>query len=111
MIQAMGDGIRKNLRSSDVVARYGGDEFVAMLPETTASEALVTAERVRSCLEKNGFKTHSETASIVIESSVGVAAFPEHDRELAGVMRKADAALYDCKRAGKNCCAVYNGNL
>ena len=107
MIQAMGKKIRMQLRASDVVARYGGDEFIVMLPETTSSEALITAERVRISLESSQFDIGSDETLVAIKTSIGIAAFPEHDRELAGVLRKADAALYTSKRLGKNRSSIY----
>ena len=107
MIQAMGKKIRMQLRASDVVARYGGDEFIVMLPETTSSEALITAERVRISLESSQFDIGSDETPVAIKTSIGIAAFPEHDKELAGVLRKADAALYTSKRLGKNRSSVY----
>ena len=107
MIQVMGKKIRMTLRASDVVARYGGDEFIVMLPETTSSEALTTAERVRRCLEESHFGIGPNETSVTIKTSIGIAAFPEHDQELAGVLRKADAALYTSKRLGKNRSSIY----
>ncbi len=107
LIQAMGRKIKASLRASDVVARYGGDEFVVMLPETISSEALATAERVRQCLEGSLLETGLEGDRVAIKTSIGIAAFPEHDKELAGVLRKADAALYTSKRLGKNRSSVY----
>ncbi|MBN2809328.1 MAG: diguanylate cyclase [Deltaproteobacteria bacterium] len=109
LIQIMGKKIRTHLRGSDVVARYGGDEFIVLLPETVASEALVTAERVRRCLEESLLDTGSEGGPVFIRTSIGIASYPEHDDNLSGVMRKADMALYCSKESGKNRCSVYVG--
>ena len=108
MIRFMGKKIRMNLRTSDVVARYGGDEFIVMLPETSSSEALVTAERVRKCLDDSRFYIGSVGFPVAIKVSIGIAAFPEHDKELAGILQKADAALYHSKKLGKNRSSIYS---
>ncbi|MBN2705458.1 MAG: GGDEF domain-containing protein [Deltaproteobacteria bacterium] len=105
MIQVMGRLLKENLRASDVVARYGGDEFIIMLPETPAEMAFLTAERIRCRLAESALPPPARNLSF--SGSAGVAAFPVHGSELNGIIRKADAALYQSKRGGKNRVSIY----
>ena len=79
-----------------------------MLPETTAANAFLTAERIRCRLTENGFSGVGDEKRIDLSSSAGIAAFPDHDQGLDGVIRKADAALYYSKKLGKNRVSVYS---
>jgi diguanylate cyclase (GGDEF)-like protein len=91
--------LQRNVRDVDVTARYGGDEFTAILPETDAEGALTVAERVRQAVEE--FPFPSEEGTIHMTVSVGVASHPPiMDRN--ALVRAADDALYIAKRRGKN---------
>lgn len=96
---------RRVLRESDVLARYGGDEFVALLPHTSASGALEVAERIRKCVEETLLETQGQKVATTI--SLGIAAFPEHTAEMAAVMAGADQALYQSKKQGRNRCSLF----
>ena len=99
MLQNIGDILRDATRDSDVLARYGGDEFTAILPETDAQGAMIVAERVRSAVLEHPFA--SEVGTIPVTVSIGVASHPPiTDRNT--LLRTADDALYVGKRAGKN---------
>ncbi len=90
--------LRAQTRQGDVVARYGGDEFALILPETDMDEALSLAERIReelACLTM----MHGPRA-IHVTASVGVAAMPEHATTREGLIGAADSASYAAKRAG-----------
>ena len=98
VLRAIGGVLRRNARTTDLAVRYGGDEFVVLLPHTTLSEASVFAERVRS-----------EVASVAIHGlyptvSIGVAALcrPQRDETAAQLLQRADAAAYSAKRQGGN---------
>lgn len=89
------------VRESDFVARYGGDEFVIMLPETSARRAVQMAERVRSQIASHRFDG-GVGADIYLTASFGVASFPEHATESEKLIELADAAMYEAKQRNKN---------
>jgi diguanylate cyclase (GGDEF)-like protein len=93
---------RSLLRPTDIVARYGGDEFVLIFPGTAAPEALALA--VTLCREVEKLPTFRDLGGPIttVTVSMGVASFPEHARDLAGLKAAADAALYKAKEAGRN---------
>lgn len=93
--------IARSVRDSDFVARYGGDEFVLMLPETSAKRALQMAERVRLRIAAHRFKG-GVGADIYLTASFGVASFPEHATHAEKLIELADAAMYEAKQRDKN---------
>ena len=89
------------VRESDILARYGGDEFVVVLPETPPSGALVIAERIRKAIESHSFlKEQGLTARI--SASFGIASYPDHALTPEGLIQKADQAMYRVKERDKN---------
>jgi len=101
-ISYLGKVIGHLVRPGDVAARFGGDEFVIILPSTDAATALSIAETIRaavetcSALEGNGVDLSTVTAS------VGVATFPDHATNSESIFKAADGAMYSVKRRGKN---------
>ncbi len=93
--------ISRSVRESDFVARYGGDEFVLMLPETSSKRALQMAERVRERIAGHRFKG-GVGADIYLTASFGVASFPEHATQAEKLIELADAAMYEAKQRDKN---------
>lgn len=93
--------INSSVRESDFVARFGGDEFVLMLPETSAKRALQMAERVRERIAGHRFKG-GVGADIYLTASFGVASFPEHATQAEKLIELADAAMYEAKQRDKN---------
>jgi diguanylate cyclase (GGDEF)-like protein len=82
------------------VARYGGEEFAVLLPETTKADALKLAEKIRQGVEKNPFLIRREKVKMTL--SIGIANLPDDTYDLETLVQKADQALYDAKRQGRN---------
>ena len=96
---AVAAALRATMRASDIAARYGGDEFALILPETTMDEALTLAERVGQALQRQ--RIEHRGIGIAIDASIGVAALPLHAMTREGLVAAADQAAYAAKRAGK----------
>ncbi len=95
------------LRSTDIAARYGGDEFVVMLPDTPARGAFEVAERIRNAVESTPFPAGTETVHCSV--SIGAASHPQDGRTLDALLARADRALYQAKEAGRNRVAQFRG--
>jgi len=93
--------LRESARHADLPARYGGDEFALILPQTEMDEALAVAERIHGAL--TGLRVVHEGAIIRVNASIGVATLPLHAETAAGLIRAADQAVYNAKDAGKGC--------
>lgn len=94
--------IQRNLRKIDLAFRYGGEEFVVLLPGTAEVEAIHTAERLRSRVEEYADFTSDDGTPVPLRVSIGAAVFPDHARTEDDLFACADAALYRAKRKGKN---------
>ncbi|HUP28546.1 MAG TPA: diguanylate cyclase [Usitatibacter sp.] len=90
---------RDAVRASDTVGRQGGDEFLAILPETALDGALHVAEKLRAALAEP-YPVGNALARM--SASIGIALFPGHGSDAAALQRAADAALYEAKREGRN---------
>ncbi len=99
-ISELGRLLRSLLRDTDIVGRYGGDEFIVILPETPLNGALVIAERIRKNVEDYDFLVHEKSVQLTV--SVGVANCPKHTYTAEGLIKKADAAMYRAKALSKN---------
>lgn len=94
--------IRSIISKQGIVARYGGDEFSILLPETNLQQALSMGEQIRVNIEKFDFSKILKNTKIPITTSIGISAFPENAVELETFKSKADVALYKAKEGGKN---------
>jgi diguanylate cyclase (GGDEF)-like protein len=101
VLMEMAAVILSSVRDTDMVARYGGDEFVVILPETPIEQAVYVAERVREKIARHAF-TGGRRLHLNITASFGVAAFPQHAPSPQQLVACADAAMYEAKAAGKN---------
>ncbi|HEV2882156.1 MAG TPA: diguanylate cyclase [Pyrinomonadaceae bacterium] len=99
--------LKSALRSADVASRYGGEEFSILLPQTSATEALVIAERIRSRVEKSSYPHGESQPRGAITVSIGISAFGPKIETPSGIIGAADHALYVAKSRGKNCVVSY----
>jgi diguanylate cyclase (GGDEF)-like protein len=97
VLARVGRLLEQKSRQSNVVARYGGDEFIVLMPETGSDQAQVLAERLRQWLA-----TDPMLAEHHITGSFGVASFPMHGFSIEDIIRVADAGMYVSKRSGGN---------
>jgi diguanylate cyclase (GGDEF)-like protein len=88
-------------RSSDLFARWGGEEFVCLLPGTDEWGAILAAEKLRSAIEQ--LPVISGERSLSVTASIGVSSVNETDRAVDSVLLRADKALYRAKESGRNC--------
>ena len=105
VLRGVGEVIRNRVRRIDTAARYGGDEFVVLLPETEPAGAYVLAEKIRSGATELSIDT--ETIRIRTSLSIGVVTFPDDGRTADELMIAADLAMYASKRRGKNRIVAY----
>lgn len=97
ILTEMGRLMRKCARSSDLSARYGGDEFVVLMPETDREQAALAGERLRTAIASHMFPRRKK-----LTVSVGLATFPKDGSTSEALLKKADRALLDAKRKGRN---------
>jgi len=91
-------------RSLDVVARIGGEEFVILLPGTTSKGAYTFAERLRKKIDSS--KVKIEGHIITYSTSIGIAIL-DNEKDVKEILQKADKALYEAKKSGRNCTIIY----
>ncbi|MBL8796691.1 MAG: GGDEF domain-containing protein [Planctomycetia bacterium] len=99
VLRLVGTVLERNARAADVVCRYGGEEFAAILPETGLMDAAQVAERFCRAVRES-------TSAPRVTLSIGVACYPEHGATSDQLLAAADTALYRAKDAGKNCVKV-----
>jgi diguanylate cyclase (GGDEF)-like protein len=91
--------MQSTLRAGDIVGRFGGEEFVVLLPGADLKQAIGAAERCRAAVERMRIP---DAPYVSITASVGVAAFPDHAEDLDGLLKAADDAMYAAKAKGRN---------
>lgn len=105
VIAAVSDALCRSVRQSDFVCRYGGEEFLVVLPHAKADKAAGIAEKLRR--EVEGLPLHHQGQPLGrITISAGIAAFPEIDGDYQNLIEAADRALYQSKRNGRNCVSM-----
>jgi diguanylate cyclase (GGDEF)-like protein len=102
VLLGIADILRRHTRSSDVAARFGGEEFVVLLSDTDSVGALSVAERIRADLEQSRFDVDNADGPIGVTLSIGVASYPRDGRTTEQLLRSADLAVYQAKRDGRN---------
>jgi diguanylate cyclase (GGDEF)-like protein len=101
LLREVADVLRRGVRDVDIVARYGGDEFIVILPETRLEAAAFVAERLRQAMDEHVFLS-GEGLSAHLTASFGVAAFPETCSSENELIRLADQAMYRVKNRTRN---------
>ena len=101
LLNELGSRLRRYTRDRDTVFRYGGDEFVAVLPTCDLETAKRVAERIRSSIEKHTF-LQEEGLNVKITVSIGVALYPDHADSIKAVINCADHAMYSAKKTTRN---------
>jgi diguanylate cyclase (GGDEF)-like protein len=107
VIRGLGEVLKRQKRTTDVVARFGGEEFVVLCEQTDEKGAMLLAERIREELGKTTFRTPGGVLSVTC--SIGVATFPETGVKAGweALFKAADEALYVSKRSGRNRCTAW----
>ena len=102
LLRRLGQLLKKSLRASDAAGRFGGDEFILVLPESDLAGAKQTAERVQELLEKEGTVALPDARLLRLRASLGVSELTPDVTDVAMLVARADASLYRAKRAGRN---------
>ncbi|GEM_PF-234918 len=100
LLQRIGMIFTESLRNIDCASRYGGDEFIVLLPEVGKEGAFEVAERIRRLVTTKTLNANADGVSITV--SIGIATFPEHGDTPKALIASADSALYHAKRKGRN---------
>jgi diguanylate cyclase (GGDEF)-like protein len=101
VLREVAETLRQSSPTEGIVCRYGGEEFVTILPEMTMDSALVLAELLRHRVSEIRVRSRGESLREVT-ISIGAAAFPQHGETLEELLRMADRALYEAKHQGRN---------
>ncbi len=111
VLKTVAKTIKKELREEDIASRYGGEEFIFLLPHTNIEEAQIVAERLRKAIEKKKINIEDynieNTKEISVTISIGVSKFNKADKIPEILYKKADEALYQAKEGGRNRVVVY----
>jgi len=102
VLQGVGDIFRAQVRTHDVPARFGGEEFAILLPETTPEHAHELAERIRRAVAVRSFRSDTSTQPLRATISLGVAAYPRDAADATQLVHRADLAVYRAKVLGRN---------
>jgi diguanylate cyclase (GGDEF)-like protein len=106
LLSKFGRVLREHLRKSDISCRYGGDEFLLVLPDSSITDTQERVEQIRTFIK--GIQIHhGEQVLDMITLSAGIAQAPEHGVNTSELLRAADEALYAAKQAGRDRTAVY----
>jgi diguanylate cyclase (GGDEF)-like protein len=106
MLQAIARILKESVRAADSVCRYGGEEFIIILPGASLDIIERIAEKIR--IQFEGHKLEHENQTVQATISLGVASFPQHANSLEQVIQHADKALYQAKRGGRNRVVLYS---
>jgi len=109
LLQHLSQGFKQEIRNTDIVARYGGDEFVFLLLDIEDRDSIIT--KLQSIIGFASKEFQWNKHKIKVGASVGVAIYPEHGDNDSDLLSSADTAMYKAKEEGKNCFRFYNDTL
>jgi diguanylate cyclase (GGDEF)-like protein len=101
VLREIGAQLQSQIRGEDITCRYGGEEFILILPEANLEVTVQRAERIREAIKSIRVDYRRQPLG-VISISLGVAIFPEHSSTVEGILKKADEALYKAKHNGRD---------
>ncbi|MCP5106557.1 MAG: GGDEF domain-containing protein [bacterium] len=110
-LQRVGRLMKEVFRSSDILAKYGGDEFVIILPNSDKIGAFLGAERIREAVENEPFPGGKHQPMGKMTLSLGIASYPEHGADTEEILGRADKAMYFAKQTGRNKTVIYSEDL
>jgi two-component system cell cycle response regulator len=102
VLRRIADALRRNLRDADTIYRYGGDEFLALLPEQLLASAAIAMDRMRQAVEALAIVASADAPGAALTISVGIAQLAANDDTDEDWIRRADVALYEAKSSGRN---------
>jgi diguanylate cyclase (GGDEF)-like protein len=106
VLKAVADALRKQCREYDVVGRFGGEEFMVLVPAVDAAELMTVAERFRQCVGSLIVTSPDTHAPVTVTVSAGAVVYPQSGHDLDELLLAADAALYQAKQGGRNRCCL-----
>lgn len=104
ILKALSDLVLSELRKSDIFARFGGEEFIAVFPNTSKKDAAVFVERLRNTIQGQRVETNSGTIEFTV--SIGLTEVTNSDKTFDSIVKRADEALYIAKEKGRNCLVI-----
>lgn len=102
VLQQIADVIKKNIRKDDIAARWGGEEFIVILPNTPEKLAYGVGERIRREIEQWYFKSENAQGRVEISVSVGISELSSLEKDFTKVLTRADQGMYEAKYTGRN---------
>jgi len=102
LLRELAQLVSSEVRDEDIFGRFGGEEFLLILPDTSDAEALVVAEKMRASIAAHAFPFAERQPLGILSVSGGVAAYRIHAHDSTGLLRAADEALYLAKNKGRN---------
>jgi two-component system cell cycle response regulator len=102
VLREFANRIRQTVRGADLACRYGGEEFVVVMPDTTPETAAAVAERLRMVVEMELFKLRSAGVTLPITASIGISSTVWGAQSPEQLLKQADTALYEAKHSGRN---------
>lgn len=107
ILKEVANVLKSSIRETDIICRFGGDEFAYLLPFSSSNEAKIVAERVRNNIQNFRFLKGNVDEDVHLTLSIGIASFPEHGTNENEILSRADNALFLAKNMGKNQIIIY----